>query len=119
MFVGLQMARLMAESDELANLFLRVSHLMLRMSLDAEEAQKRNPGTIEHPDERLEGLIKQLHGPRQCERNHLAPLQRQRLRREFSEHDVQIGNDGESDDSGGPVRRQVRELAGQIAEKNR
>src|SRR5215475_2433009 len=104
----LQMARLMAEINQVAKFLLRVDGVMARSEIDAEELEKLDAGNIDQPDEGLESLVEKLHPTGRRQRNGFGLLDRQGLRRVFAQHQVQIGDHGQRNGDGNRMRDQGR-----------
>ncbi len=68
--------------------------------------QRRRP--IQQAHNRPRHPDKQVHRPRDGQRNALGPLQRQRLRHNFAEHNLKVGDEEERQHHGRTVRQQQR-----------
>src|SRR5215813_1288485 len=104
----LQMARLMAEINQMAEFLLRVNGVMARSEIDAEELEKLDARNVDQPDEGLESLVEKLHPTGRRHRDGFGLLNRQGLWRVFAQHQVQIGDHGQRDGYGYRMRDQRR-----------
>jgi hypothetical protein len=85
-----------APKHQLQLRFGKDAFLASRARLDPEEPREGVRGFLEEPDEGVRGNVERLHGKRDPERGRLVPLERDRLRHELAERDVQVRHDRES-----------------------
>src|SRR5262245_24528161 len=104
----LQLAGLMADIDQAPEFFFRIDAVMARSEIDAEEPEKFDARDVDQPDEGFESLVEELHPAGRRQRDGLGFLDRQGLRRVFSQHQVQIGDHGQRDGDGYRMRDQRR-----------
>ena len=105
LFVFFEHSRLLARRHQHLQLFFRMHEAVAARGFHPEHAHHRPAHAVEHADERLEHAQKQLGRFRDDERDLFGILQRDGLRRELAEHDVQRGDDGERDRERDRVRR--------------
>jgi len=73
---------------------------VLGVRLQAEEPHHLIASLVEQPDRRLEDFVEDLHRPGYPERDGFRPLEGERLRRQFAEHDVEKGDQGKGQSDG-------------------
>ena len=102
--VGEQLALLLGQLalllgvEQAPDLLLAVAQLAFGDRLDAEDAQDRVGGVVEHPDHRVRHLVEHVERERHPQRRRLRLADRERLRRQLAEDDVEDGDDRERDD---------------------
>src|SRR5262245_12728799 len=78
-FVFLEMARLVAEINQMADLVFGIGRVMTGPEFDSEEPEKLDTGNIDEPDEWLESAIEEIHPAGRGHRESLGLLDRERL----------------------------------------
>ena len=100
LFLVLDLSLLRRRAEEHAQLGLGVRLVLGARWLEAERAQDQRGRFLEHPDQRPEDEKEPVDGRRQRERGALGMAERDPLRHELADHDVQVRDDEQSDDHG-------------------
>src|SRR5678815_3977165 len=83
--------------DELSQLFFRVGRRVFRRRLNPDELNSADAGPIRRTYRQTENAIEELHWQRHRERNSFRQRQPHQLWRLLAHHNVQRGDDRESD----------------------
>src|SRR5260221_14664328 len=107
-FFGTQMATLTRDVHQLPQLGFAINRCVLQRGLQSNQTSQSGSGTIENPQRPLKNFGKYLQRPRRHERQTLSTLQREHLRHQLSQDDVQKGNRRKGDND----RQEVGNVSG-------
>ena len=119
--VLLDLAVLGRDLEQHLELGLRVGLAFGELRVDADRPLRHLARPLEHPDQRLEDEEEQADGRRHRERDALGVAERETLRHELADDDVEEGDDEEGEEDGEDRREPLLEQVGEdgLAERRR